>query len=486
MSGPRRTFAGSPIMMTHWDPGMYPDKPIPLIQELVVNILAYGHVELKDVDLFMNEEIVSYLSQPPIDGISNWDLFVSLVRTKRVTVLTPDKGRRLSEKTPLYSAARDHARKRGHAGQRWLKFDEERKAYCQKLDKLLIPENACRPRQAPPRNRNSFAETMYDILTDENTEWRQRDAFRHISADNAKLIASFCAEPQKAIEFLQARGDTDIVNRDQGFFRTRLYQCTGKLANDWERWSFENLAQTVYFANELNREDAAGSYSGRLVECPNPYVPATAPPTVNVVVEPQLSPGCLDVFLTPDLGDVLNETLAETGSVMRDFWKAAQRSQDPDKEFGRAWGSVAEEFARANAKRADERRRQQSSHVHWEKLVNVIRCAHLRTGLASWGLKLVVGSLPGDWQEPLRQLTERTDVGLMLAANILESPGVQLVGPAVEDWIRSGVMEARMLPKTRNALLGAAAVRSAVAPIPIGDAARRSATHRSEDSDSLG
>lgn len=228
MSGQRRSFAGTPIVMTHWDPGMYPDKPIPPIQELVVNILTYGHVQVKDVDLFMNEEIVSYLSQPPVDGISNWDLFVSLVRTKRITVLTPDKGRRLSEKGPLYSAARDHAQKRGHAGQPWLMFNDQRKAYCRKLDKLLIAENACRPRQTPPRKRNFFAETMYDILTDEKTEWRLRDAFRHISPENAKLIASFCAEPKKAIEFLEARGDTDIINRDQGFFRTRLYQCTGK------------------------------------------------------------------------------------------------------------------------------------------------------------------------------------------------------------------------------------------------------------------
>ena len=211
-------------------------------------------------------------------------------------------------------------------------------------------------------------------------------------------------------------------------------------------------------------------------------MPATEPPAVNLVVEPRLSLGGLDVFLTPDLGDVLSETLAETGGVMCDFWKAAQRSQNPDKEFGHAWGSVVEAFARASAKRADERRRRQSSHIHWEKIVISIRCAHLRTGLGSWGLKLVLGYLPGDWQEPLRQLAERADVGLMLAANILESQGVQFVGPTVADWIRSGVMEARM-PKTRDALLGLAAVRSAMAPMPIGDAARRSATRKSEDSD---
>ena len=97
-------------MLTHWDPEMYPDNPIPLIQELVIYILTYGHVQLKDVDLFMNEDVVSCLSGRPrtLPSISNWDLFASLIRTKRITVLTADPSRGLDPDAPISAAAEDH------------------------------------------------------------------------------------------------------------------------------------------------------------------------------------------------------------------------------------------------------------------------------------------------------------------------------------------------------------------------------------------
>lgn len=74
MGGTRRAVAGYPLLLNHWDPGMYPSDPHPLIEELVIHLLAYGHVMLKDVDLFMNEEIVTFLSRGhhKSSGMSNW------------------------------------------------------------------------------------------------------------------------------------------------------------------------------------------------------------------------------------------------------------------------------------------------------------------------------------------------------------------------------------------------------------------------------
>jgi len=102
-----------PVLLTHWDPGMYPGHPLPLIPELVINLLAYGHVVLKDVDLFMNERIVPYLTEDP----GHWEAFASLIGTKRITVLTPDPSRGLDPTAPFFSAAQDHASRHTFAGQ---------------------------------------------------------------------------------------------------------------------------------------------------------------------------------------------------------------------------------------------------------------------------------------------------------------------------------------------------------------------------------
>ena len=468
MTGARRALAGCPIMLTHWDPGMYPDQPIPLVQELVINLLAYGQVEIKDVDLFMNEHIVSYLSQPGQDGISNWDLFASLMRTKRINVLTPDRSRRLSPNTPTYSAARDHAKKRGHAGMPWLQFDDTRRAHCRKLDKLLVGEKVCRARQTPPHDRNSFAELLYDILTSDHEEWRAREAFRHISPKNAELFASFCVEPAKAIQFLEVtHQQRDIVNRDQGFFRTRLYQCASKLS-DTERWSFENLAQTVYFANELNRERSAGSYVGRLAECPNPYVPPSEAEAIKMLVEPRVTPGFLQVIATPDLGDVISETLRETGGVMSEFWRASNRSRNPEHEFANAWQRVADAFGSANARYADERRRRLASYTHWEKLGKAVECVLLKSELANYGFKLILAHYPHPVLQAIVEGGEWVNQKMMLAAN-----SIQVMGETAEDWIRSGWTEMSMMPKSRDTLLAGGAIRSGAAPQPISKVAKR-------------
>jgi hypothetical protein len=69
---------------------LYPNRPLPLIPELVVYILAHGEVWIKEVDLFLNSRIAAILSDPV-----GFHQFSSLVATKRVKVLIPDASRDL-------------------------------------------------------------------------------------------------------------------------------------------------------------------------------------------------------------------------------------------------------------------------------------------------------------------------------------------------------------------------------------------------------
>ena len=462
MAGPRRAVAGYPLLLNHWDPGMYPNDPHPLIEELVINLLAHGHVMIKDVDLFMNEDIVSSLSHARhrSTGISNWDLFVSLLQTKRITVLTPDPSRGLDPEAPFSAAAEDHAQRLGHAGKSWTYYTPERQAFCRKLDSVCVGAKVCRQREQPPK-RNMFAALLRDILTDEDETWRSRRQFRHISGDNAKLFAEFCAEPAKAISFLVAKPQFNIVNRDQGFYRTRLYQCASLLENPLETSSFENLAQSVYFANETVRERASGSFFGRLAECPNPYIKRPAPKNIKVSVVPVRQPRLLELLATPDLGEVVGEALAEAGPVMHHFWQEVGQSTDPEQEFTRAWTSVTDAFAKASSDHANDRRRL-GIHARWEELTSKVECLLLKSELGVLGLRFFLAQYPNEYLRPLLEGAEHAIKALVLTAN-----SIQVVGEHAEHWIRSGLTEASMLPQVRDALVGAATLRASSTPDPI-------------------
>jgi hypothetical protein len=442
---------------------MYPSDPHPLIEEIVIDLLAYGHVMLKDVDLFMNEDIVTALSRGRhrSTGVSMWDLFASLVHTNRVTVLTADPSRGLDPDAPFSAAAADHAQRRGHAGQRWREYTPERQAFCRKLDELCVGAKVCRPREQPPK-QNMFAKLLHDILMDEDEMWRSRRQFQHITGENAKVFAEFCIDPAKAIAFLERTPQFDeIVNRDQGFYRTRVYQCAGVLDNPLESVAFENLAQSVYFANETGRERALGSHFGRLAECPNPYDKAPAPSNIKVRVVPVRQPQLRPLLATPDLGEIVSETLAQTGPVMRQFWKAAVQSPDPEQEFTRAWTCVTEAFAKASSDHANERRRL-GIHARWEAIASKIECLLLKSELGVLGFRFFLSQYPNEDLRPVLKGTEHAIEALVLTAN-----SIQVIGENAEHWIRSGLTEARMLPAGQDALVGAATLRTSVTHEPI-------------------
>ena len=52
-----RSYLRHPVLITHFDPDMFSGPCLPLIAELVVQILVHGEVWLKDVDLFLNDSI---------------------------------------------------------------------------------------------------------------------------------------------------------------------------------------------------------------------------------------------------------------------------------------------------------------------------------------------------------------------------------------------------------------------------------------------
>ena len=240
-----------------------------------------------------------------------------------------------------------------------------------------------------------------------------------------------------------------------------MYQCAGVVDDPLEQWSFENLAQSVYFANETNRERASGSYFGRLAECPNPYVKQAGPANIKIRVVPKPQKQLISVIATPDLGDLISETLTNTGSVMREFWEAAAQATDPEKEFNSAWTCVTDEFARASARHASTRQRF-ASHERWVANTSFVHCLLLRSEAGVLGFRLLLDHFPNDEMRPILETTEQVVRVLVLAAN-----GIQVVGENAENWIRSGLTEARMLPKTRDALVGSAAIRSGVALPPL-------------------
>src|SRR5260370_13440275 len=79
-----QSFTGPSVVLTHWDPDLYPARPLPLIHELVVHILTHGEVLLKDIDLFLTTKIRDALSDE-----ATLRQFASLLHTGRVKILLP-------------------------------------------------------------------------------------------------------------------------------------------------------------------------------------------------------------------------------------------------------------------------------------------------------------------------------------------------------------------------------------------------------------
>jgi len=230
-------MAMRPILFTHWDPDVYPARSLtlPPVQELLLHILAYGEVRIKDVDLFLNPAIRSYFSDE-----STREQFASLLETGRLQVLVPPKSTVFDIdplERPLTAVALERLRNnRPFKDQIW-KFTPETKRYCQQLDDIIARAhasvNVIRFRSEFPATENTFAKKFAGILSGRDGNWRKRPQFSGITGETAAKFARLAEDPD--------------------FYRSAVYEHS-RLYPQHQRRSLRNLAQSVYAYCELSWE----------------------------------------------------------------------------------------------------------------------------------------------------------------------------------------------------------------------------------------
>ena len=226
-----KAFAKCPVLITHWDPDMYPNEPLPLVPELVVYLLAYGEVWLKEVDLFLNPKIAACLSDR-----AGFQQFSSLVATKRIKVLIPDPSRNLEDpiKYPILSTATEivRSKKRTVKGRPWRMTDEDARL-CKALDAMLVDNGGLkrngvvRQRTTPPSDKNEFAAQLIDVLEGHDTRWQQRKQFKGITPHIARQFTKYARNHELAMDLLRKKGIVPAAQN--GFYRSLLYQCADHL-----------------------------------------------------------------------------------------------------------------------------------------------------------------------------------------------------------------------------------------------------------------
>ena len=336
-----------PLLLTHCDPDLYPARSLPLLHELVIHILAYGEVWLKEVDLLLNSRIRAELSNP-----HDRDIFKSLVDTGRIKVLIPDETIKFDDnphEQPLLAIAKARDGKRPLKSKLWYLKDDVRR-YCYDLDDVLgraareSRESTCRPRTAPPREKNEFAERLHAVLIQDDITWRTRRylPFHGITDEMAVRFAEFSQDVEAALRFLRKKGvNPNAVN---GFYRSLAYQCADQFPEKGAARSMKNLVQSVYTYCELERERAAGTYGGnRLAEMPLDHPGTTTDPGI-LRVELMLEP--LKFRLTPEIGRTISEVLEECEKNRSVMWDLVGNSSTPEQDFRAGWAHICDAFAR--------------------------------------------------------------------------------------------------------------------------------------------
>lgn len=342
-----------PLLLTHWDPDLYPERPVPLLHELVVHILAHGRVWLKEVDLFLNPTISSVLSDP-----SDRKIFRSLVDTGRIELLIADPATirtfaRDPKEEPFLATAEARDEKKPLKSQPW-KLDDKTKQLCKELDTIFgftarrertgATTRITRPRSTPPAEQNQFADKLREVLEHPAKAWRQRDAFKDISPAMEKEFPKFCRDHERALALL-ARARVK-PNATRGFYRSLAYQCADEFASDGPKavQAMKNLAQSVYAYCELKREKAAGTYSGkRLAEMP-PDKACQHPGDEIFRIEVVPLRKSIAIPLDDNIGAVISRVLGKCENQMSLFWELTHNAPSPERDFQVAWSHVAEAF----------------------------------------------------------------------------------------------------------------------------------------------
>jgi hypothetical protein len=439
----RKSFVGSPLLITHWDPDMYPNRPLPLIPELVIYILAHGDVWIKEVDLFLNSRIAAVLSDPV-----GFQQFSSLVATKRVKVLIPDRSRDLDDpfKHPILSTANEIVRsKRPLKTRQWRMTDQDRRL-CEAFDAMLVAngglqKNGVVRHRIAPADRNVFSEQLVGVLAGEDKRWRDREQFKAIDQRVAKQFTKYALNHELAIDLLRKEHITP--NATNGFYRSLLYQCADVLLRDHQkaRRSMKNLGQSVYAHCELDREKAIGAYYGpRVAELPPTQKPVEPESELyRVEVVPTEKP--IIIPASRDIGEIVSAVLEECGDSMRGFWAVAGSESEPEVEFALAWEQLADAFARHAAPHGGELGK--TANVLWDLAEYVVHGAEL---LDDSGKQMGVTLIPDFSQSRAAQLLR------------LGVKGVASFGRPTMEYIRRGRADQKK-GKVKKALLDAATAR---------------------------
>ncbi len=309
--------SAKPIMITHWDPDVYPTKPAPGIQELVIYALISrvlrqdSKVLIKEVDLLLNPKIRAAFKDDAVV-----DQFDGLLQTGRFKVLLPplstDFGDVDPYVQPMTAVARERDRKRRPYKTKVRKLTRADEIYCAKLDRIFVRAHATQFRKDFPAE-NTFASVLAAVLSSPDHGWRSRPQFTGITPQMAEAFVSYCQDPSKAIERLAA---DRVAPHAREAYRSLLYQVSDckEYKSDYNSMSgsraMKNLLQSVYAYSELNRENASGTYVGpRIAELP--FVSKPAENELSTIEATPFLDLNAEIPIAQNIGDILGRVLDE-------------------------------------------------------------------------------------------------------------------------------------------------------------------------------
>jgi hypothetical protein len=229
------TTRQSGILLTHWDADIYvPRAANPWLQELVVYSLLFGHVVVRDVDIFQNTSLGHHFATSDLD----FQILVELARNNCIEILTlpPETYKDINANpliAPFTARSERHAAFRSFKGDKWQP-ELWQQDLCLRLDAALnrIPLRY----QAPFPVGNDFAPLLARILG--GSPVRAVRWFSDIGDEARKKFIELCADDLAWERFLlEERRKDSIVGQGQGFYRTAAYQCAKEFPESERRYA---------------------------------------------------------------------------------------------------------------------------------------------------------------------------------------------------------------------------------------------------------
>lgn len=331
----------SPVLITHWDPDLYPGNAMPAMRELAVQVLT-SKVLIKDVDLLLNRKIRESFRDPAV--VRQFD---SLLHTGRIQVLVPPKSMLSAvdvdpDKRPMTAVLRERQKKARPLKTRVPEIGRPDERFCAELDNIIVSAEAVRFRH-DFATENTFARKLGTLLSKPDQRWRLRPQFRAITPRMAEDFAGYCEYPHRAVTLLEER---KIKPNALEFYRSLGYQVTElkDLYDQPARRAMKNLLQSVYADLELTRESAQGTYSGTRI--------AELPPMLDLPKEgdlldlqPLIFPDVVDLPLAENIGNVIGRVIEECGSL-DDLWGPTKGPQQAINVIRERWAHIADAFAK--------------------------------------------------------------------------------------------------------------------------------------------